>query len=167
LACRPRSRHSTISTKVYWLGSKSSIIARFIPRPVSHPVDPLTLRNAFLFQAARRVTKTAQINFQGNRYTVPGYLVGQLVQLHYNPFDLSTLEIWYNGQCLTNAQASHLAVAIQPGLTPDPTPPPARPTTGTDYLAMLRQERERLLREQLPPIPFTRLSPAQPLPSEE
>jgi len=32
------------------------------------------------------------------------------------------------------------------------------PSTGVDYLAMLRQEYEQLLREQLPPIPFKRLA---------
>jgi transposase InsO family protein len=128
--------------------------------PSVHTVDPLTLRNAFLFRASRRVTKTGDLNFQGNRYTVPAFLVGQPVEVRYDPFDLSTLEVWFNGQRLANAQPTHLQTTIQPGLTPDPTPP--RPTTGADYLALLRQEHERLLRQQLPPIPFTRLSPDQP-----
>ena len=122
-----------------------------------HPVDPLTLRTAFLFRVTRRVTKTGTIHFQGNRYSAPGFLVGQTVELRYDPFDLASLEIWFNHQFFTQAQPVHLQTHIQPGLSPDPTPPP--PSTGLDYLALLRQERERLLREQMPPIPFTRLKP--------
>ena len=52
----------------------------------------------------------------------------------------------------------HLPTGVQPGLTPHPTPAAPTPATGVNYLALLRQERERLLREQLPPIPFTALS---------
>ena len=124
-----------------------------------HPVDPLTLRTAFLFRATRRVTKTGTIHFQGNRYTVPGFLVGQTVELRYDPFDLSSLEIWFKHRFFTQAQPVHVQTSVQPGLTPDPAPRPSAPSTGLDYLAMLRQERERLLREQMPPIPFTRLKP--------
>jgi putative transposase len=129
--------------------------------PSVRPVDPLSLRTAFLFRDTRRVTKTGTINFQGNRYTAPAFLVGQTVELRYDPFDLSSLEIWFNNQFFTQAQPVHLQTSIQPGLTPDPVPSAPPPSTGLDYLAMLRQERERLLREQLPPIPFTRLTPPQ------
>lgn len=122
------------------------------------PVDPLTLRNAFLFRADRRVSKSGDVAFQGNRYTVPGYLVGQTVQLRYDPFDLAVIEIWLNGHYLAQADPAHLQTSIQPGLTPDPTPPAPAPSTGVDYLDWLRQEHQRLLRQQLPPISFTRLS---------
>ncbi|MBU0496116.1 MAG: DDE-type integrase/transposase/recombinase [Chloroflexi bacterium] len=128
------------------------------PQPTIRPVDPLTLRNAFLFRAIRRVNKTGQVHLQGNRYTVPGYLVSQQIELRYDPFDLTQVEVWLRGQPLVPATIHHLQTASQPGLALDPTPP-AAPATGVDYLALLRQEHERLLREQLPPIPFTRLTP--------
>jgi hypothetical protein len=126
-----------------------------------HTVDPLTLRTAFLFRVTRRVTKTGHVSFVGNRYAVPGFLAGQTVELRYDPFDLLSLEIWFNGQLFTQAQPVHLQTSLQPGLSLDPLPPAPPPSTGLDYLAMLRQERERLLREQMPPIPFTRLTPPQ------
>jgi putative transposase len=125
--------------------------------PTVRPVDPLALRNAFLYRVTRQVAKTGHVNFQGNRYSVPGYLVGQKVELHYDPFDLANVEIWYNGQYLEPARPLHIQTTVQPGVTPDPVPPPT-PTSGVDYLALLRQEYEQLLREQLPPIPFTRLT---------
>ena len=124
--------------------------------PAVRPVDPLTLRNAFLFRAARRVDKTAHVAFQGNRYTVPGYLSGQTVELRYNPFDLANVEVWLNNQSLAQAQPALLKSSVEPGLIPDPTPPP-QPTTGLDYLALLRQEHQKLLREQFPTLSFTRI----------
>jgi transposase InsO family protein len=126
--------------------------------PAVRPVDPLTLRQAFLFRVTRQVTKTGHVNFQGNRYSVPGYLVGEKVDLRYDPFDLADVEIWYNGHYLEQARPLHIQATVQPGVTPDPVPPQAAPSTGVDYLAMLRQEYEQLLREQLPPIPFKRLA---------
>ncbi len=125
--------------------------------PTIRRVDPLVLRNAFLFRETRQVTKTGHVNFQGNRYSVPGYLVGQKIELRYDPFDLADMEIWLNGQYLELARPLHMQTSIQAGVTPDPTPPTA-PSSGVDYLAMLRQEYEQLLRQQLPPIPFTRLT---------
>jgi hypothetical protein len=71
---------------------------------------------------------------------------------------LTNLEIWFNGQFFAQTQPVHVQTSLQPGLRLDPAPPAPPPSTGLDYLAMLRQERERLLREQLPPIPFTRLT---------
>ena len=126
--------------------------------PAVRPVDPLTLRQAFLFRVTRQVAKTGHVNFQGNRYSVPAYLVGEKVELHYDPFDLADVEIWYNGHYLEQARPLHIQATVQPGVTPDPAPPPAAPPTGVDYLAMLRQEYEQLLREQLPPIPFKRFA---------
>jgi transposase InsO family protein len=128
--------------------------------PSVRPVDPLELRAAFLFRAQRRVDKTGLIRFEGNRYRAPGFLVGQTVELRYDPFDLAVVEVWYNNQFLAQAEPVHLQTTIQPGLTPDPIPPQPAPATGVDYLALLRQERERLVRQHLPPIPFTALTGA-------
>jgi putative transposase len=126
--------------------------------PTVRPADPLTLRQAFLFRVQRQVTKTGHVNFQGNRYSVPGYLIGEKVELRYDPFDLADVEIWYNGHYLEQARPLQIQTTVQPGLTLDPVPPQAAPSTGVDYLAMLRQEYEQLLREQLPPIPFKRFA---------
>jgi hypothetical protein len=59
-------------------------------------VEPATLRQAFLHRDQRKVTKTATFPFQGNRYRVPDYLCGRSVELRYDPFDLSHLELWLN-----------------------------------------------------------------------
>ncbi len=125
--------------------------------PTVRTVDPLALRNAFLYRLTRQVTKTGDVNFQGNRYSVPGYLAGQKIELRYDPFDLANIEIWYNGQYLEPARPAVLKTTVQSGVTPDPVAP-AAPSSGVDYLALLREEYEQLLRQQLPPISFTRLT---------
>jgi putative transposase len=61
------------------------------PAPATRPVDPTTLRQAFLHRDQRKVTKTATLFFQGNRYRVPDHFRGQTIQLRYDPFDLARL----------------------------------------------------------------------------
>jgi putative transposase len=126
--------------------------------PAIRSVDPQGLRQAFLHRATRRVTKTASFSFRANRYRVPAYLRGQTVNLHYDPFDLTQIEVWFNDAFLQLAQPDRIVTTTHPDVTPDPVPAPA-PDSGLDYLALLRAERERLLQEQLDTIHFSQLKP--------
>jgi transposase InsO family protein len=128
------------------------------PQPTTRPVDPVTLRQAFLHRAQRHVTKTATISFQGNRYRVPDYLRGQTIELRYDPFDLSQLELWFQDTFLQSVQPDHLVNPSHPDVEPDPRPvaPPA--DTGLDYLALLRCEHQRLIQAQLEGIHFSQLT---------
>jgi transposase InsO family protein len=124
--------------------------------PSSRPADPEELRQAFLHRDTRTVTKTATFSFRGNRYRVPAYLRGQKVQLRYDPFDLTQIEVWLNDALLQLAEPDRIVTTIHPDVEPDPVPSPP-PDSGLDYLALLRADRERLLREQLGDIRFSRL----------
>jgi putative transposase len=135
------------------------------PAPATRPVDPATLRQAFLHRDQRHVTKTATISFQGNRYRVPDYLRGQSIELRYDPFDLSQLELWLHDTFLQMAQPDHLVNAIHPEVKPDPLPAPTA-ETGLDYLALLRTEHHRFIQAQLEGIHFSQLTDRpQPEPS--
>jgi len=125
--------------------------------PTVRPVDPTQLRQAFLHRDTRRVTKTATVSFQGNRYHVPAFLVGQTVELRYDPFDLTHLEVWYDGTFLELAQPEQIQRTVHADVDPDPQPHPPPSRTGVDYLALLRQERELLLRQSIGQLRFTRL----------
>jgi putative transposase len=127
--------------------------------PSTRPIDPPQLCQAFLHHARRHVTKTATLSFQGNRYQVAAYLRGQTVELRYDPFDLSRLEVWFQGTFLQLAEPDRLVTTTHPDVEPDPTPAPP-PNTGLDYLALLRAERERLIQAQLDGIHFSHLTPS-------
>ncbi|MGH9181848.1 MAG: DDE-type integrase/transposase/recombinase, partial [Acidimicrobiales bacterium] len=51
--------------------------------------EPARLREAFLWVASRRVTKTATVSLEANQYSVDPALVGRRVELRYNPADLA------------------------------------------------------------------------------
>jgi hypothetical protein len=128
------------------------------PTPATRPVEPTTLRQAFLHRDQRQVTKTATISFQGNRYRVPDYLRGRSIELRYDPFDLSQLELWLNDTFLQRAQPDHLVNSIHPDLKPDPKAATPAAETGLDYLALLRTEHQRLIQAQLKGIHFSHLT---------
>ena len=141
------------------------------PQATTRPVDPASLRQAFLHRAHRQVTKTATISFQGNRYRVPDYLRGQTIELRYDPFDLSQLELWFQDTFLQMAQPDQLVKPIHPNVTLDPHPASPPQETGLDYLALLRTEHHRLIQAQLEGIHFSHLTdrpqPQPPTPAAD
>jgi transposase InsO family protein len=141
------------------------------PQTTTRPVDPTRLRQAFLHRAHRQVTKTATISFQGNRYRVPDYLRGQTIELRYDPFDLSQLELWFQDTFLQRVQPDALVNPIHPDVEPDPNPTPPPASTGLDYLALLRTEHQRLIQAQLDGIHFSQLThrpqPQPPAPADD
>jgi hypothetical protein len=56
------------------------------------------------------------------------------------------------------AEPDKIVTTVHPDVEPDPVPEPP-PDSALDYLALLRAERERLIREQLDGIHFTQLAP--------
>ena len=128
--------------------------------PSTRPADPEQLRQAFLHRATRKVTKSATFSFHNNRFRVPAYLRRQSVELRFDPFDLTQIEVWFNDAFLQLAEPDQIVTTVHPDVTPDPVPPPA-PDSGLDYLALLRQERQRLIDQQLDSIHFSQLDPNQ------
>lgn len=128
------------------------------PNPAARSVDPETLHQAFLHRDERKVAKTATVSFQGNRYQVPAFLRGQTIELRYDPFDLSRLEIWFQEQFLEMAAPEKIVATHHPDVTPDPVPAAPSPDTSLDYLALLRNERQRFIEAQLGGINFSQLN---------
>ena len=122
--------------------------------------DPETLRLAFQWRTKRRVTQQATLSLQGNVYSVDPAWCGQTLELRYDPFDLSQMEVYRDGVRLGTARLTqskrqrHLAVER---LVPEmlPTTPPAQ----IDFLKTLREEHDRALRQQLGGIHFSQLDP--------
>ena len=134
--------------------------------PTTRPVDPTDLRQAFAHRDQRKVTKTATFDFKGNRYRVADYLRGRTIELRYDPFDLNHVEIWFHNTFLQVAELDRLVTTVHPDVEPDPVPV-VPPDEGLDYLALLRNERERLLREKLQGIQFHQFTPPSDTPSQD
>jgi putative transposase len=104
---------------------------------------PALLREAFLWSQERTVTKTATLSLHGNHYEVDAALVGRKVELVFDPFDLTRIEVRYQHRPFG------LAVPLVIGRHTHPQaerelPPPTTPT-GIDYLKLLADKRDHEL----------------------
>lgn len=70
------------------------------------PAD--TLKEFFLWEEERTVRKTAVIELEGNMYDVDSSLRGKRIQVRYNPFDLSYIQVWKDGQRFDDAKPAEL-----------------------------------------------------------
>jgi putative transposase len=127
--------------------------------------DPETVRRAFLWREKRKVRKDATLSLQGNRYQVEPHLAGRTLELHFDPFDLSQIELYLDGTRLglatvvTQNRQRHLAVER---LATEPPDPP-KPKSSLDYLAALRAEYQAQQQRELGPLQFSQL----PLPEAD
>lgn len=122
--------------------------------------DPETLRKAFLWREKRTVRKDGRLSLQGNTYRVDAQFIGYQIELRFDPFDLTELEVWLDGQPLGKAtvlqqgREQHIAVER---LTAPTAPQPAQPKSSLDYLAVLRAEYHQQQRQQAGSLRFAQL----------
>lgn len=132
-------------------------------------VDPETLRSAFLWREQRKVRRDATLALQGNTYQVDPHLAGRTVELRFDPFDLSQIEMCLDGRSLgvatvvTQNRQKHLAVER---LATEPLTPP-KPKSSLDYLAALRAEYQAQQRREAGRLEFARLLPTTDTPTQE
>jgi len=116
---------------------------------------PQRLHEAFLWSEKRTVTKTATVSLHTNTFEVDPVLVGHRVECVFDPFDLTTIEIRYQGRAMGTGVARVIGRHTHPHTKPEPTPAPA--ATGIDYLALLADRHAAELTEHSPPINFADL----------
>jgi transposase InsO family protein len=121
--------------------------------------DPEVLRKAFLWREKRRVRKDGRVELQGNTYRVDPQFVQRQIELRFDPFDLSVLEVWMDGNCfgvanvVTQGRDKHIAVER----LSTHTPAPAQPKSSLDYLALLRAEYQQHQRQQAGSLRFSQI----------
>src|SRR5262249_36876683 len=93
---------------------------------------PDLLRRAFQWREQRTVTPFATVALHGNRYQVDASLVGRKVDLLFNPFDLTRVEVEYQGRQFGDAAPHQVKRHSHPDVKPDAPAPVER--TGIDYL---------------------------------
>jgi len=116
--------------------------------------DPVQLRQAFLWREKRKVTRTATLSLQGNRYGVDPHLAGRQVELRFDPFDLAEVEVWENGYFLGNGQVQKLERDRHLSLDRIPPPKVEAEQPHVDFLAALRAEHQAQLERELGSINF-------------
>jgi len=119
--------------------------------------DPILLRQAFLWREKRTVTRTATVSLQGNRYSVDPLLVGQQVELRFDPFELAEVELWQNGHFVAEAQVQKLTRPHHLALDRMPAPRQEVKPEQLDFLAALRAEHQAHLAQELGAISFARV----------
>jgi putative transposase len=97
---------------------------------------PEQLRRAFAWTVARRVRKNARVELEGNRYKVDDRLARKDIELHYDPFDLTDIEVYWLGNLVGRAVPEHIGRHSHPKAPPEVEPEPVT-LTGVDYIALL------------------------------
>ena len=120
-----------------------------IPVPLPLPT-PAQLREAFLWSERRMVKKTATVSLHGNLYQVDASLAGMVVELVFDPFDLTAIEVRHKGRPAGTAVpfviGRHRHAKTR---TPDSGQRQEPEPTGIDYLRILDQAHGRELAAQI------------------
>src|SRR6266702_5891071 len=108
---------------------------------------PPVLAEAFRWSERRTVSKTALVSMHGNRYQVDPALAGRRVELVFDPFDLTVLQVRHGGKDAGTALPFHISRHAHPKARPEePGSGDAAPrATGIDYLALLDAQHDRQL----------------------
>jgi len=107
--------------------------------PFAQP-SPAQLAEAFLWSVNRQVRKTATVSLFGNAYEVDPFLAGRTVELVFDPFDLTRIEVRHNAKPMGLATAQVIGRHAHPKARPEQPTPPAAPPTGIDYLRLVEAE---------------------------
>lgn len=102
-------------------------------------IDPIALREVFLWEERRTVDKASCFSLYGNTYEVDASLARQQVCLRFDPYDLSQIQVWYEDQQFADAVPVQLRRHRHKGVEPaEPAPAP----TGLNYLTLAKQQHE-------------------------
>ena len=107
--------------------------------------SPERLREAFLWSELRTVAKTATIKLFGGVYQTDPVLAGRRVECVFDPFDLTRVEVRWNGRPYGLATPHQVSRHSHPKAKPE-TPAAPAPATGIDYLGIIAAEHEEATR---------------------
>lgn len=104
--------------------------------------DPSELHLAFLWSEKRLVSKTASVSLYGNHYEVDPALCGVWIDLLFDPFDMTQIEVRYQDRPMGQATPRDIKRHTHPAVKPAAAPPPK--ASGIDYLRLVK---ERMAKE--------------------
>jgi putative transposase len=118
-----------------------------IPDPLPLPT-PAQLREAFLWSEYRTVNKNAMVSLHNNRYQVDELLIGAKVELVFDPFDLTDIQVRYRGRSHGPAVAFRIGRHAHPKARPEQVAAEPVPT-GIDYLKLIDTDHTRRLESRI------------------
>ncbi|HEU5001681.1 MAG TPA: DDE-type integrase/transposase/recombinase [Actinomycetota bacterium] len=129
---------SVCNTRVH-TETRETPIARFLAGdPLRFP-SAETLADAFLWSVIRKVSSTACVSLEGNRYQVDPVLVGKRVECRFVPEDLTTVLVYLEGRPAGAATPLVISAHTHPQV---PKPPPAPTPPAVDYLGQVLADSE-------------------------
>ena len=123
-------------------------LERFLSAGAPTPAAPERLREAFLWAERRTVTKTGSVGLFNNHYEVDAALVGERVELVFDPFDLTEIDVRFQGRSMGAAVPRHIGRHVHPAARPEPGPRPPEPS-GIDYLGLVELRRRAELAKRI------------------
>jgi putative transposase len=122
-------------------------LARFLAAGPPVPTPAALLVEAFRWGEWRTVTKTATVSLHGNVYEVDPALAGARVELVFDPFDLTDIDVRHHERPAGKAAPFQIGRHVHPKAQAD-TPLPPTPT-GIDYLRLIEARHTSALGQQL------------------
>jgi putative transposase len=123
-------------------------LERFDGASLRYPT-PAQLHEAFLWSETRTVTKTATVSLHTNTYEVDAALVGRRVELVFDPFDLTRIEVRWSGRPMGDAVPVVIGRHAHPAARPEPGADPPPPATGIDYLGLIERRADAELGQRI------------------
>lgn len=124
-------------------------LARFLATGPPTLPSPAQLHEAFLWSQRRTVTKTATLSLHGNVYEVDAALVGRRVEVVFDPFDLTELDVRYQGRSMGTALPYRIGRHVHPDAHPETPDQDPAPATGIDYLRLVADRHAAALAEKV------------------
>ena len=123
--------------------TKATPLERFFSGGPPALPGPALLHEAFLWSEWRTVTKTCCVSLHGNRFEVDAALCARRVELVFDPFDLTDIEVRFENRPMGKAVPVKVGRHTHPMARPEAQPPVT--PTGIDYLALVARQRDREL----------------------
>jgi transposase InsO family protein len=117
------------------------------------PADPVDVARAFLWRATRKVSGNGFISLLGNSYSVDPAWSGQKLELRFDPFDLSRIDVYRDARPVARAQVRKLSRGLALDFAALPLAPVVEPS-GINFLDALRNEYRRQRAAEIGEIPF-------------
>lgn len=128
---------------------------KFPPRRVT---DLEKFNGYFLYRENRKIDKLGRIQIQGNVYPLKGLPIGTQVEVRFDPFDLSVVQIYHEGRFFQKLNAAMITSSIFRNL------PAERPATAKvskaaqDYFQKLRQHHLEKIRLGLDKVDLSQIN---------